>query len=252
MDIIGYVIGIIGIIIAFIIYFLSKKDKKPVFLVEKVPVIGQKNSLLSEEDKIKIFFNDAQVEQVSICNITLRNLGKETIDKDDIAQSDPLRVVFDEHSKILKVHLLKVTREPINFKIIDFQNNILNLTFDFLDYNDGALIKVLYDGSASVSPVIKGTIKGAPTGFLEHKPGIDEYSKFNTIFSLILIMSGLAFAYYAFSPYIFQGKALPELNLKTILGTALIAFFEFVLIVGGITLFKSNYKSKKYKNLFLK
>src|SRR4030042_2883650 len=255
MDIVGYIIGILGILVAIITYSLSKKEKRPVYLIRNIPVIGQKHSLLSEEDKINIFFNDAQVNQVSVCNITLRNVGKATIDSKDIAEGDPLRIVLDEGSTILKAYLVKSTREAINFKITGYQENILNFTFDFLDTYDGALIKVLYDGNISISPAVKGTIKGAPQGFVEQKSGTEEYSKFNTFVSLFLIclglFGGLFFACKSLAPYLLSGKPLPYPNLKTILVILLILFFAFVFLVGGVTLFNSNYKSKRYKKLFM-
>ena len=251
MDIVGYAIGFLGILSAIIIYLLSKKEKRPVYLIRNIPVIGQKHSLIGEEDKIKILFNDAQVNQVTVCNITLRNIGKETIDSKDIADGDQLRIVFDTGARILKAYLIKSTREAINFRITDYQANILSFTFDFLDFNDGALIKVLYDGNVSAAPAVMGTIKGAQLGFVEQKSGVDEYSKFNTVFSLTLVALGFFLGYKAIAPYLLAGKPLPTLDLKTIFSVLLILVFEVIFIFGGSALFKSNYKSKRYKKLFM-
>jgi hypothetical protein len=99
--------------------------------------------------------------------IQLGNLGKEPIRQSDIAPSDPLRLEVSD-TKVLDVAIAGVSREVINFNIGELNDdkkevtNIL-LSFDFLDFQDGAVIRLLTDEwHARVR--VTGTIIGMPEG----------------------------------------------------------------------------------------
>jgi|WetSurMetagenome_2_1015567.scaffolds.fasta_scaffold294751_2 hypothetical protein len=250
MDIVGYIIGMLGIIVAMVIYILSKKEKCPVYLISNTSIIGQQYALLSKEDKITIRFNDTQINQLSICNILLINIGKQTIDSNDIADSDPLRLIFAEGSKILKAYVVKSKREAINFRIVSYKKNVLNFTFDFLDAGDGALIKVVYDGSLTQSSLVKGTIKGASKGFVLQKEGSDKYERKDTYISLFLIGLGLSAGYMGIAPYLLGVKPLPDFHISMLILIPLYLLFVGIFLSMGIGLFYSNHKRKQYNAWF--
>jgi hypothetical protein len=97
--------------------------------------------------------------------IVFWNAGEVTITSDDLIQKDPLRLVLPEDSDILSVSVLKTSRDVTDFKThanVDRPNEI-EITFDFLDSNDGAVIEVLHT-SESREAKVHGTVRGIPRG----------------------------------------------------------------------------------------
>lgn len=254
--IMSYILAIIGFILAYIFYKLSRKEKRPLYVTKNIPIIGQQHATLSSD--IKIFYKERLINQVSICRIAIENNGKALIDKGDIVSTDPLKIIFDKDIQILSVKIIKISRDPINFKITEIQKNIINFTFDFLDKNDKAIFEVIYDGEATIKPVIKGTIKGATKGFEDLKSVLDPYSKTNTFLSIFIILLGIFMFIGAFlqtsgtSGKIDQFfESLDKIPVLHVLARIFILVFAFGLIIGGFYLYKDNKKSKKYRDLFL-
>jgi len=250
--IISYILAILGLILAYIFYRLGKKEKRPLYVTNNIPIIGQQHATLGSD--IKIFYKEQPIKQVSICRIAIENDGKALIDKDDIVPTDPLRVIFDKDVQILSTTIIKVSRDSISFKITEIQKNIINFTFDFLDKHDGAIIEVMYDGEAIIKPVIKGTIKGAVNGFEGLKSVLDPYSKTNTFISIFLILLGISFLIAAFTQISWEidqfFESLDKVPVLHALARIFISVFACGLIMGGFYLYKGNKKSRKYRDLF--
>lgn len=101
--------------------------------------------------------------------LQMGNLGREPVRREDLSSSDPLRIEVLSVSpvKIVDVAEGGVSRNAINFQVekcqkVDEKFSYSIIRFDFLDYLDGALIKVLTDRQTVVR--LAGTIVGMPTG----------------------------------------------------------------------------------------
>ena len=93
------------------------------------------------------------------------NAGNTTIEGKQIVEVDPLRIQMSPESNVLDVSILRVTRE-INAFVAgrgETANEVI-CSFDWLDPNDGALLKILHTGERE--PRIRGTIRGMPRGFI--------------------------------------------------------------------------------------
>ena len=186
IDIIGYIFAIVGLVLAYIFYVKGKKEKTPIYMCKNISIIGNEYSILGEE--VKIYYKDRAVEKLSLCDITVRNVGDAAIRRQDIASSDLPRISFDEGVNILSCKVKHVTRVPIGFEISKVESNQAEFSFEFLDKNDGALIEIIHDGPASIAPKLSGTIIGALPGFREAKEGLLIVTKWDIITPILQVI----------------------------------------------------------------
>lgn len=131
---------------------------------------------------IGIMFDDLPVEKLNRVFLILWSSGRDTIHRDDIVDSDPLRLVFNR-SRVLDA---KVTHTSRDQKIINAavmpevtintpdKGLEISITFDFLDKDDGMIVEVYHepvpvdqlDEEDEKKPMmyLAGTIKGIRTG----------------------------------------------------------------------------------------
>jgi hypothetical protein len=105
---------------------------------------------------VEVRYKGNVVPQLCRSSFVIWNAGNETIDGDDVVASDPIRIhLHGDNTEILSVEVARVTRSVIAFQAaIDIRENIA-LSFEFMDYGDGAFITLLH---TSVRPTLLGTI----------------------------------------------------------------------------------------------
>jgi hypothetical protein len=107
------------------------------------------------------------IDSLYVSQLTIANLGDESIRRTDIAPSNPLRVeVKGVHP--LDISLVAATRNVINFAVGQMRHPVegsvvADVTFDYLDGGDGGLVRVLSTKPVS-SITLKGDIIGMPSG----------------------------------------------------------------------------------------
>lgn len=109
---------------------------------------------------MKIFYNEKEIDSLSITKISFCNKGLETIQKNDTIESDKITVeLVGKDIKILDSDLIYESRavNKFSFSIVKDENE-LNVSFDFLDKNDGAIIQILHTSTGEIK--VRGTIKG--------------------------------------------------------------------------------------------
>lgn len=73
---------------------------------------------------------------MTVTKVAFWNNGKETINDVDQAPTDKLRVLLDEKYEILESELIFETSHTNNIKLRNDQN-VINIDFDYFDYNQG-------------------------------------------------------------------------------------------------------------------
>lgn len=161
---VGAVIGLLGLIAAYITYKFSKIGSRLVYQWQSLKIIS-KNNKVPEELEIK--YKGKSVPRLIKTQIVFWNAGTRTINGEDIVKADPLKMVFAEGEEIVSFNIIKVTREinRFSYSIANAEKNKLYFEFDFLDPNDGAVLEVLHTDNMRY-PEITGTIKGMPDGIL--------------------------------------------------------------------------------------
>jgi hypothetical protein len=158
-NIVSLALAILGIILAIIFYYRSKSIKNPCYSRTGKTLIDCK---LMERNPIEVTFLDEPVETLTITYVALWNNGRATISRDDIAVTDPLRIVASDGCTILAADIVCENRPTNKFEIsLQRQDNAVVIDFDFIDYKDGMVVRLYHVGKDYQDIDVRGTVKGA-------------------------------------------------------------------------------------------
>jgi hypothetical protein len=152
-------LAILGIILAFVFYLRSKKDKIPCFEKSSNTIIeGLHKSL----DGLQVHYNNQFQERVTVTKIIFWNAGKETINKIDLVELDQLRVLTPSDVDILDIKILDISTSSNSVEIdeVPANENIYPVSFNYLDHEDYFIIQIIHNGSSKEKFDIQGKIKG--------------------------------------------------------------------------------------------
>ena len=181
---------VIGIIIAFIFYIISIRDKDPLYNISESELIAEN---LNDSD-IAIIWKDIPINNIYKIKLTIWNNGNDLIDYTDFVENKPLTLYNQGNVKILKVTSIKSSRPNIKFdsKIVN-DSIIFSLSnSEALEKGDGEIISILYSKKDEKSWYLSGRIKGAKNGIginVVSNPNKKENSTiYFTIILIILII----------------------------------------------------------------
>lgn len=150
-------LSIISVLASIYFFLKSKKTKKPFYLQRTFPIIEDS---LSAIDGLDIRFGDERLKRLTLSKISFWNSGHATIEWNDVASKDIVRIELPEDEKIISAKVEFVKRDANNISVhIDGRYAFIN--FDFIDFGDGALIELYHTAPSHKELLFKGTIKGS-------------------------------------------------------------------------------------------
>jgi hypothetical protein len=156
LNILFLILTLIGIFLSFYFYFKSLKTKNPVYAAETTNLI---NSKISTIQNIEIKYRDTILKNLSITKLAFWNSGNESIRREDIAKQKPLQIISKENIQIYDFDLINAN--AVNNVILNqLDQNRINISFDFLDYQDGFIVNIYHSGK-SKDINIEGKLIGA-------------------------------------------------------------------------------------------
>jgi hypothetical protein len=164
---VGSSLGIFGIVAAVIFYLRSRRIARLSFQKDEVAIIGGSGAAFPEE--VTISFAGAPVNRVTASRFVIWNSGNTTLSGSQIVQSDQLRLELKGKVNVLKIELLRVSRQ-VNAAWIKQREGaigIVDVGFDYLDPSDGLAIEVLHSGGRS-DLNFAGTLRGLPSGIKDY------------------------------------------------------------------------------------
>lgn len=164
-------------------------------------------------ESLRLFFNEKEIEDVSITRIAIWNSGNERIDSTDIVIKKPLKVRLKEGqrntSHILDCSIDYITDESIFGNTDPAQIELINSTytilFDYMAPSDGLILQVVHTGEADDIDV-NCQIKGGKSfdevdnyGFLIKRKKLNKSNKLSIldldiVYARFLTVYGAAFA----------------------------------------------------------
>jgi hypothetical protein len=129
----GSVLGLIGIVLAFVFYFRSLGRIELAFQHDTVHLIGGRGAAFPAE--VHVIFAGKPVSHVAMTRVVLWNAGNRTVTGADIVPADPLRLRVSADCIILKQDVIRESR-AVNRLTIEPSSELSNdlvVTFDFLD-----------------------------------------------------------------------------------------------------------------------
>jgi len=155
------------------VFYYARKSKKIKYLVYETTSPVPLATAYSPEDEYKLAVTyqrkgrqEERFESIYTRFLRFANLGRESIRRDDITHVNPIKLKVDG-VRTLDIALAAVTRKVNNIEItnqsLPGNSASADLTFDYLDYNDGGLIKILtVTGGGTVNLI--GDVIGMPDG----------------------------------------------------------------------------------------
>lgn len=157
-ELFGVALGIIGIVISFYLYEISKRERLPTFIVEPIrtEIVNTKKLIKG----IRILRNDSIEIKSDLTSIRFYfyNQGKESIKKENILSQ--ITIKTDPSTKIIYSNLLKVSRTINQVQLKQIDSNKLNLEFNILEYNDGFTGELFVEGNSNTEINLEGEIEG--------------------------------------------------------------------------------------------
>lgn len=193
--------------------------KKISYAIRTIPVVAKNTNLVKGQDLISIKYKDETVPNLFFSKIALFNSGLETIEKEDIAPSDFLRIAFKEPENILicKISYLSRKSNKIAFKKAGFteinynnkskvltresilENREIIIDFDFISRRDGACIQLAHTNSIlEKSLEIIGDFKESRNKIIEIEKDINLLLKATFFILLSIILFSVAIIFLDF------------------------------------------------------
>jgi hypothetical protein len=147
-------LAIVSLLVSIYFYVKSKREKLPVYIVRKYPLIEDKVAAVSG---LNISFNGLEISNLNLTKIAVWNNGRDTIHRTDIASADRLRIALVGGGVVLGAKCSFVSKE-VNCINLSVEKDLVFIDFDFLDYSDGAVIDLYHSGKGDIK--LKGTLKG--------------------------------------------------------------------------------------------
>jgi hypothetical protein len=187
----GLIVGIIGIMIGFLSFLKSRRQRKLAYLVKTTRITEKQEKI----PKFKIMYENKNIEAFSLSRVALFNDGNEVIDSSIMSKKDPLRIIISESFQILDMNLFYIKNEANDFSLIrNEKGNVAEIDFDYMNEGDGCIVEVFHDGAASDDISVAGSFKGIKGINQKQIEGMSrEETHFYWVLTLALLVSLLAF-----------------------------------------------------------
>ena len=142
-----------------VIYIITKKEKRPFYSTKSTNIF---QGLTGKFKPLKIEYDGEEIENLTTTKLFLWNGGEETINKNDIAELEPLKIKVADNYKMLDVNILESSKIANNFKYtLSHDLSELLLTIDYIDINEGVVIQIIHTGKSEDDIELIGLIKGS-------------------------------------------------------------------------------------------
>jgi len=186
----GFIIGVAGLLFS---YYVAKRDKK----VKNLSHYLFSNTIISDSQsifpKLAVTYDGITLENFTVSKVRIFNSGTETIMPDDIAKSDPIRFCIQQTDKVkmLDSGAIYSSDPNNNFRIIQVDENTVEINFDFIEPKDEFVFQVIHTGKDSEVIKTTGTVIGAKSKFSDKK-SLDTKRKYSSRISAVITSSILA------------------------------------------------------------
>ncbi|MBP0639458.1 hypothetical protein [Cupriavidus sp. AcVe19-6a] len=245
----GFIIGAISLIISFVLYFKSKRDKEPFYGVRsKVLIDGLAGAL----DGLEVQFRGQTQNRICVTKILFWNEGRNTINRNDFSEVDPLRITLPDGERILDIRVTKSSSESCAASVgaaDDLFHPFSKISFDYLDYRDYFIVQIVHTGQETTEFKVRGKIKGAKnisrsmavemSAAAALGPGIKFFDPIIITKKILSSRYGIASVYFFFAGFVAWVVKSGTLNLwflsiSVLLGICGIAFLFLMRVAPPI------------------
>ena len=146
--------------VGFAIYtwIIGKKNKEISYAVESFVLVKKNESTIP---KMKLLFDNRQVESLTATTITLWNSGNDAIQRGDIVKDKPLILSAPDTVEILDVQVMKQNEKSNHFSV-KMVDGTPTIDFEYMNKKEGAVLQVYHTGPADKLALDCKIIGGKP------------------------------------------------------------------------------------------
>lgn len=158
----GWLLAVLGVVLSIVFYYRGKRVKKLSFMIKTFNLI---NNRLKKVEDIGVTYKGAKVENLSVSKFGIWNDGNETINGEDIAKNNRLRIETLEGIQILGYEISLLSNESNGIKLdpdydIDYAISSIDVSFDYLDPNEAVVVQIYHTGIGSEQLTLSGAVRG--------------------------------------------------------------------------------------------
>lgn len=158
VTLLGHIVGLLGLILACIFYFRSKRDKEPHWAIQTVNLFTDYSGTVGG---LEIQYAGEKVRDLSVSKLAFWNHGALTINSEDLVRTDPLRIETKGTARVLSTKLISNNNNASQPLLsAPPEKNCAFLNFDYLDRGQGFVVQIIHEGTSSSDLEVKGSIKG--------------------------------------------------------------------------------------------
>ena len=158
LNLIFLLLAVSSIFFSYLLYLKSKKIKRPTYLIKSFNLVREK---VSKIEQVKILYNEEIIDNLTVSKLSLWNKGKETINRNDVAPKDNIRIDIAENYRILNANIIYQKKAANNFSLdLNKSKTSLKINFDYFHFNEGVIIELYHTGISGNELKLNGTIKG--------------------------------------------------------------------------------------------
>lgn len=143
-EILSWTLTVFSVVFAVYTWIAGKKRQE--FSVScktnEIIVSGKSNI-----EGLQIQYRGTEIKDLSSTLFYIWNSGNTVIQSDDIVKSKPLCIKNTGNAFILKSNIVRVCEETNAFAIIGETNQMVELSFDYVDHGEGVVLQILHSGS---------------------------------------------------------------------------------------------------------
>jgi hypothetical protein len=156
------ILGLIGLLFGYIFYRLGRRAKLLCWAIRSNTLIRHNQA---QFPGLAVTYNGHAVETLVVTKVMIWNAGTDTVDRNDIATADPLRILASPGVEVLHATVL-ATNSPagqaaLAGPLTTRPMSEVQVTFDFLDRGQGMTVQAIHTGSEDAGVTVTGTVKGA-------------------------------------------------------------------------------------------
>lgn len=157
LNLVFLVLAVLSIIISIFLFRKSRKSKKPLFDKRSINVISER---IKNIGGIQVNYKGENIDNLTVTKIAFWNGGNETLNESDQAPTDKLRIELNREYRVLEAEVIFQSDKTNNITIEHLSKEI-GISFDYLDENQGGIIKFTHTGKNSSDVNLIGTFKGS-------------------------------------------------------------------------------------------
>lgn len=157
LNLVMIVIALASIGLAVFFYIKSKKVKTPTYIVRTISLVKES---IKKIETVQINYGGEKVSNLSITKLAFWNDGKSTINSQDIARIEPIKICIEPEYDILECEILFSKNPSNDFNLtLSEDKKTITVNFDYIDFEEGIVVQICHTGSSNKDICVTGQVK---------------------------------------------------------------------------------------------